>query len=111
MVEGMTRVKKDKIENMEIRGLKLHIGCETISHQQFLDDTMLMGHSLVQEAWVLKKFLNTFSRASGLEVITQSLKSYFLTPLGSIDIMFCISWDSKEAPFRPNILVLRLLNR
>ena len=57
-----------RFANRDLRGLKLHTGSETISHQQFVDDTILMGHSSVQEAWVMKKCLNTFSRVSELEV-------------------------------------------
>jgi len=33
-----------------------------------MDDTMLMGHSSVQEAHAFKKSLNLFSAASRLEV-------------------------------------------
>ena len=38
------------------------------THQQFVDDTMLMGHPSVQEAQSFKKSLNLFAKASGLEV-------------------------------------------
>lgn len=38
------------------------------THQQFLDDTMLMGMASVREAKEIKKTLEAFKRASGLEV-------------------------------------------
>ena len=38
------------------------------THQQFLDDNMLMGSSLVQEDRGIKYSLNTFLEASGLEI-------------------------------------------
>ena len=38
------------------------------THQQFLDDNMLMGPSLVQEDRGIKYSLNTFLEASGLEI-------------------------------------------
>ena len=81
MAEGLGRVIKDKIANRELRGLKLHICSKTISHQQFVDDTMLMGHSLVQEERVLKNCLSSFSRDSGIEVNnTNSQVFFFNTP-------------------------------
>ena len=77
MAEGLSRVIKDKVEKRELKGLNLHTCSELISHQQFVDDTMLMGHSYVQEAWVLKKFLNGFSMAFSLEVNNSKSQVFF----------------------------------
>ena len=42
-------------------------GMEKQTHQQFMDDTMLMGHPSVQEARAFKKRLRLFIEALGLE--------------------------------------------
>eukprot|EP00253_Pinus_taeda_P036190 PITA_36190 len=45
-------------------GINLH-QAPTISHQQFVDDNMIFGHSSVQEARTLNSQLDNFSKASG----------------------------------------------
>ena len=56
------------IERNEIKGLNMHLGAHKQTHQQFVDDTMLKGHPSVMEAGVFKKCMNSFARASGLEI-------------------------------------------
>ena len=52
------------------------------THQQFLDDTMLMGHPSVQEVRAFKTSLVTFAKASGLEVnMEKSHIFFFNSPL------------------------------
>eukprot|EP00253_Pinus_taeda_P016954 PITA_16954 len=53
----------------------------TYSHQQFVDDNILFGHPLVQEACILKSLLSNFSDASG--ALINRVKSqifFFNTP-------------------------------
>ena len=51
------------------------------THQQFVDDNMLMGPSSVQEARGIKDNLNTFMEASGLEINKEKFQTYcFNTP-------------------------------
>ena len=38
------------------------------AHQQFMDDTMLMGMASVREAKAIKNMMDTFKQASGLEI-------------------------------------------
>ena len=38
------------------------------AHQQFVYDTMLMGHPSVQEAQSFKKIMNLFAKDFGLDV-------------------------------------------
>ena len=77
MVEGLSRVIKEKVEKREFRGMNLYAYSKFISHQQFMDDTMFMGHSSTQKAWVLKKFLNYFYKASDLEVNNSNSQLFF----------------------------------
>ena len=51
-------------------------------HQQFVDDTLLMGISFAREARAIKTTLETFKRANGLEVNkAKSQIFYFNTSL------------------------------
>ena len=47
------------------------------THQQFVDDNMLVGPSSVQEARGIKDCLNTFLEASGLEINKEKSQTYF----------------------------------
>ena len=47
------------------------------THQQFVDDNMLMGPSSVHEARVIKYCLNTFLKANGLEINKEKSQTYF----------------------------------
>ena len=52
----------------KIQGLSLMTGMDPQTHQQFVDDNMLMGPSSVHEARGIRECLNTFLEASGLEI-------------------------------------------
>eukprot|EP00253_Pinus_taeda_P032778 PITA_32778 len=62
--EGLGRSLKAAIQSLNLKGINLH-DAPTVSHQQFVDDNMIFGHSSVQEARSLNSLLNTFSAASG----------------------------------------------
>ena len=47
------------------------------THQQFVDDTMLMGVSSIREARAIKDTLESYKRASGLEVDKDRSKIYY----------------------------------
>ena len=67
-VEGLRRlIKSRRVEN-KIYGLSLIEGMDPQTHQQFVDDNMLMGPSSVHESRGIKDCLNTFLEASGLEI-------------------------------------------
>ena len=68
MAEGLSRLILTQAERGELRGLRIHDGMTPQTHQQFVDDTMLMGHPLVQEAQSFKNSLNLFAKALGLDV-------------------------------------------
>jgi len=82
MAEGLNRLLRHQAETGSLRGLQLHEGLDKQVIQQFVDDTMLMGHPSIQEARVVKSCLQLFGKASGLEV--NPLKSqvfFFNTPV------------------------------
>jgi len=75
--EGLGRLIKLRIQEKRLKGLTLHRGSETQSHQQFVDDTMLMAHPAVQEAKELKRTLKLFAEASGMEANPRKSSTYF----------------------------------
>ena len=46
MVDGLSRLIHAKDSGGEIRGLTLHEEMDKQTHQQFMDDTILMGHPI-----------------------------------------------------------------
>eukprot|EP00253_Pinus_taeda_P004733 PITA_04733 len=72
MAEGLGRSINSAILSRNLKGITLH-QAPTISHQQFVDDNMIFGHSSVQEAHTLNALLDNFSKASG--VLINKVKS------------------------------------
>eukprot|EP00253_Pinus_taeda_P031182 PITA_31182 len=66
MMEGLGwSIKRAKIIG-KIKGLLLTENGQALTHQQFVDDTMLQGVPTVKEASAYKKILNLFALASAL---------------------------------------------
>ena len=78
MAEGLSRILQSKAERGELWGIRLVDSLEGQTHQQFVDDTMLMGHPSVQEARSFKSCLNLFSKASGLAINQAKSQVFFL---------------------------------
>eukprot|EP00253_Pinus_taeda_P021638 PITA_21638 len=66
-VEGLGRSIKHAQQAARLKGLSFH-NSPAVTHQQFVDDTMLYGHPSVQEARHLKSLLAVFSEASGASI-------------------------------------------
>ena len=62
--KGLRKLIQDQVGRGRIRGLSLHEDMEKKTHQQFVDDTMLMGNPSVQEARDFEKNLNLFATNS-----------------------------------------------
>eukprot|EP00253_Pinus_taeda_P026138 PITA_26138 len=67
MVEGLARATKYALKNGSNKSLTLHDGI-TLSHQQFVDDTLLLNCPLVPEAIVVKEILDIFSLTFGVSI-------------------------------------------
>jgi hypothetical protein len=65
------------VENNLLTGLPLHGISPPISHNQFVDDTLLMGNPTVREANYLLEILQTFSDASGLDCNKDKSQIFF----------------------------------
>jgi hypothetical protein len=57
MAEGLGRELKSAVSQHKITGLCLHGDNLLVSHQQFVDDTILMGILTVKEAHAIKQVL------------------------------------------------------
>ena len=64
-----------------IRGLNLSEELEPQTHQQCVDDTMLMGPYTIQEARGINKGLYTFLETNGLEINREKSQVYFFNTL------------------------------
>ena len=60
LAEVLGRTLKAHQTKGEIRGLGPHEGMTPQTHQQFVDETMLMGVAIVREAKAIKNTLDTF---------------------------------------------------
>eukprot|EP00253_Pinus_taeda_P004755 PITA_04755 len=77
MMEGLGKaIKHAKIVG-KIRGIQLSDNGQALTHQQFVDDTMLQGIPIVKESLAYKQILNEFSMASGMETNLSKSKNFF----------------------------------
>ena len=100
MAEGLSHIIRSQARNGDLRGLKAHEGTDPQTHQQFIDDTMLMGQPSVQEAHSFKKILNLFARVSGLAVNTKNIRSFFMntTPIVQRNIVRILGFSQGVMP-------------
>lgn len=88
LVDGLGRVLKAKRQEGKLSSLKPYEGMQAQTHQQFVDDTMLMAMASVREAKAIKQTLEAFKRESGLEVNKdKSQFFYFNTPQSLEEIL------------------------
>jgi len=82
MVEGISCTLKAAIRDHSLSGLNPHDISPPISHNQFVDDILLMGLSTAKEARCFRSIIDLFCEASGMEVnLTKSQVFFFNTPL------------------------------
>eukprot|EP00253_Pinus_taeda_P017267 PITA_17267 len=78
MMEGLGRAIRPAKEEGRIQGLRLTQYGDTVTHQQFVDDTMLQGTPTVKEAKAFKQILSEFARAAGTEGKGEEKKKWAL---------------------------------
>eukprot|EP00253_Pinus_taeda_P019460 PITA_19460 len=76
-MEGLSRSIKHAKEVGKVKGLKLSENGQALTHQQFVDDTMLQGIPTVKESLAYKQILSDFSMATGMEVNLSKSKIFF----------------------------------
>ncbi|XP_057846322.2 uncharacterized protein LOC131056028 [Cryptomeria japonica] len=83
MVEALGRsITKARIERI-IKGIKITGNLDALTHQQFANDTMLLGTVDEAEALAFNNILNLYARMSGQEInYGKSEIFFFNTPRG-----------------------------
>ena len=81
VAEGLSRLIHSQAGLGRIRGLSFCEGMEKQTHQQFVEDTMLMGHPSFQEVRSFKSCVAAFAKASGLEVSPEKSQVFFFNTL------------------------------
>lgn len=76
-MEGLGCSIKHVKEGGNIKGIQLSETGQAMSHQQFVDDTILQGVSTVKEALSYKQILRDFAMAIGMEVNLSKSKIFF----------------------------------
>eukprot|EP00253_Pinus_taeda_P027077 PITA_27077 len=66
--EGLGRFIKQERTSNRIKGLQIWGNNLPLTHQQFVDDIMLFGEPTVREVRQLRRILDLFAEASGLEI-------------------------------------------
>jgi hypothetical protein len=81
MAEGLGRALKAKRMDGTLKFLCPHEGMNIQTHQQFVDDTMLMGMVSFWEAKAIKHTLEAFKRESGMEVNKDKSQIFYFNTL------------------------------
>jgi hypothetical protein len=82
LVEGLGCYLKASVEEGSLKGLPLHNIQPAPSHNQFVDDTLLMNTPTTQEATKLNSILTDFVEASGMALNLDKSQLYFFnTPV------------------------------
>jgi len=77
MMEGLGKAITSAKREGTIQGLKLTQEGNMLTHQQFVDDTMLQGIPTVKESKAYKQILQDFALAAGTEVSLSKFKVFF----------------------------------
>lgn len=82
--EGLGRYFKREQRERKIKGLRLWGSNLPITHQQFVDDIMLFCEPTIKEAKGIKRILDLFMEASGMEVNKDKSCTFVFNTLESV---------------------------
>jgi len=77
MMEGLGQAINSTKAEGRIQGLNLTEDRDALTHQQFVDDTMLQGTPTVKEAKAFKQIMHDFAMAAGTKVSLTKSKVFF----------------------------------
>jgi hypothetical protein len=84
MIEGLGRRLKATTTTHKIHGPTLHHRDDPLTHNKFVDDTMLMGVLSMRESRAFKNFLDDFIEASGTSINHLKSQIFFFNTLLSV---------------------------
>ena len=102
LAEGLGRTLKAHQRSRALKGLDPHNNQSSQTHQQFMDDTMLMGIASVREDRDIKKSLEEFKQASGLDINKGKSQLFFFNTQGETKEVLSELWGSQKGTFHPN---------
>lgn len=96
VAKGLGHLIKSMITNGTIKGLCLYGYDLPLTHQQFVDDTMLMDIPCAWEAHAIRQVLSDFTVASGMYINFLNNRSIFLTLTWKCMLIWSTYKDSIE---------------
>ena len=78
MVEAFGRAIIKAQTERKIRGITINEEVPKITHQQFVDDTILPGESNLEEAYNFKKIINNYMESLGQKLNANKLEIFFI---------------------------------
>jgi len=102
IMEGLEQSIKNAKDMGKLRGLQISENGSVLTHQQFVDDTLLQGVPIVKEALAYKQILNYFSLASGMKVNLSKSKIFFFSTNIAIqrNISRILGFQRDSLPFK-----------
>lgn len=74
---------------MKIQGITVDNNIDNTTHQQFVDDTILLGVNSREEAKKIEIIINNYTKASGQKINPEKSKIFFLnTPIEEENFIF-----------------------
>ncbi|XP_059067465.1 uncharacterized protein LOC131858288 [Cryptomeria japonica] len=89
MAEALGRSIYRARENSQVSGIRITSNLDSLTHQQFVDDTMLYGLSNLGEARAFKQILDSYSMASRQEINPAKSEVFFFNTKLSIQKEIC----------------------
>jgi hypothetical protein len=86
MAEGLICYIKESIADRSLTGLPLHGLDPLASHNEFFNDTLMLGSLNVREALKILLILQTFCEASGMDINRYKYQIFFFNTLIPIQI-------------------------
>ena len=84
VAKGLGRYFKKELQESKIKGLRLWGNNLPITHQQFVDDIMLFGEATLIEVRNMKRILDLFVEASGMEINKEKSCTFIFNTIDSI---------------------------
>ena len=82
--EGLGRYFKKELRERKIQGLRLWGNQTTVTHQKFVDDIMIYCRATLKEVKRIRKILEIFMEAAGMEVNNEKSRTFFFNTVEPI---------------------------
>lgn len=102
MVEALGRSISRAREASQLTGIRITSNLDSITHQQFVDDTMLYGCINLSEAQDFKLILDSYSKASGQGINPAKSAVLFFNTQASVQTSICdiLNFNLGSLPYK-----------